>query len=74
MRARGMTHNQHLIGVTGQGGSDLVAELRHARLQLRRIGPAPFGGEGVIMHQVIGEEFTVVEAKPLQRRDGGQDA
>ena len=64
IRARGMADHQHLIPLTACHLRDAVGEGVDAGLQSGRIGAAILGGEGVIMHQVIGED-PAIQLAPL---------
>ena len=69
MRARGMTHHQHLVGLPRQRLCDPVGEFTDPRLQLGRVGAAPARRIGIIMHQVIGKEGAILGAEPAQQVD-----
>ena len=69
-----MADNQHLVDIVGQGGGDVIAKLRHAGFQLRRVRAPRGGGIGVVMHQVIGEKLAVFLFKPAQQRDAQPSA
>ena len=64
-----MANNQHLVNVPGQGGGDVVAKHLHAGFQLRRVRTPRGGGIGIVMHEVIGEEFAVFLLEPAKQSD-----
>jgi hypothetical protein len=67
--ARGMAHHQHLVQiVVHECHRDARGEILLARGQLGRRGTAVARAEGVVLHEIMGEEASVDPPEALQHR------